>query len=62
MENIEEILVRCNMCEWVGKEDELIPLELEEGIEDCCPKCRTENYLMDLNTGELITRYTSNKK
>lgn len=44
--------VRCNGCEWLGDEDELIFAvavdEPEDGPTHVCPMCSQVGYLMDL--------------
>jgi hypothetical protein len=50
--NLTNELVQCNMCEWVGQEDELIiemetPEESERNFFKACPNCKTDDYLMD---------------
>ena len=50
--------VRCNMCEWEGDEDdlELTPdgfSKLGDRMwQDACPKCKTDEYLMDVGGGD----------
>ena len=40
--------VRCNWCEWVGNENELIVIDEVE----YCPHCGTKGALMDLDDEE----------
>lgn len=47
--------VRCNNCEWQGKEEDLVLLQEEpqEGDVDIdfytgCPNCKTDAYLADI--------------
>lgn len=43
-------IVRCNWCDWVDYEDELLPDEL--GIPECeCPSCNRQENLMDVDYG-----------
>ena len=44
--------VKCVMCEWQGVEEDLIFGEDEEGGFHGCPKCKTDNYLMDVDYEE----------
>ena len=52
MENT--IKVRCNMCEWIGDEEDLVLIcETHKETEyleyyNGCPNCLTDGYLMDL--------------
>lgn len=55
MKNIEEPSIRCNMCDWIGTEEDLIRLTDEEDTLDGCPKCKTDNYLMDLTYPPFLT-------
>lgn len=40
----------CNMCEWEGTEEQLVPYK-DEMMEDVicygCPNCKLDDYLMD---------------
>ena len=49
-----ENAIRCNNCYWKGNEDDLLRLENEDGALDGCPNCKTDNYLMDLDTSKWI--------
>lgn len=48
--------IRCNMCYWVGDEDELTlvkldnddPTKVDDEFIDACPNCKTDEYLMDI--------------
>lgn len=43
------VLVRCNKCGWIGKEDELLRLYYDDV--EYCPKCKSTDALMDLEAG-----------
>ena len=43
------VLVRCNKCGWIGKDEEL-GLYYADDIE-YCPKCKSTEALMDLEAG-----------
>lgn len=38
----------CNMCDTLLNERDLIICIDSDGIHKGCPKCRTDNYLMDI--------------
>ena len=44
----EIIIVRCNTCMWQGEEEDLVLFEDEDGLGKGCPKCETDEYLMDV--------------
>jgi hypothetical protein len=45
----EPAKVTCNWCGWIGTENDIILGEDEDGdLEEFCPKCNKEGYLMDL--------------
>ena len=44
---IEEKKVVCNMCDFIGLEDNLMEIMDGEELTLVCPTCKTDNYLMD---------------
>tara|TARA_B100001093_G_scaffold415112_1_gene405421 strand:+ start:3120 stop:3263 length:144 start_codon:yes stop_codon:yes gene_type:complete len=38
--------VRCNMCMWVGEDENLVRFKDEDGFGKGCPECKTDAYLM----------------
>lgn len=44
--------VRCTMCEWEGKDEDLEFGEDDEGYFRGCPHCHTDAYLMDVEDEE----------
>ena len=44
--------VRCNMCFWVGEDEDLERYfdKEEQQYFDGCPECKTDHYLMDYFT------------
>lgn len=48
------ILVRCNKCGWIGKDDQL-GLYYEDDTE-YCPKCKNVDALMDLDDGNTFEK------
>ncbi len=42
-------LTRCNNCMNVFEEEELELIKDGDGFFPACPKCKTDEYLMDLN-------------
>lgn len=61
-------MVRCNWCEWIGEENDLIRGHDKNGDFDGCPICKTDAYLIDrekkneqtteqLNLTDLIIQY-----
>lgn len=50
---LEDYIVKCNMCNWEGDEEELIIVEeiIDDDHRDFyrgCPNCETDAYLMDI--------------
>jgi len=53
MKSNKEDLVKCNMCEWVGEENQLTilmetPKEEDRNFFKGCPNCKVDDYLMDI--------------
>ena len=61
-EEIPFRIVKCNWCNWIGKEDELTTDK--DNYYTYCPKCGDDNYLMDILDPDdpLYSTYIANKK
>lgn len=42
----EPITVKCNYCDWIGNENQLI---LTEEDTELCPNCEKDGYIMDID-------------
>ena len=40
--------IKCNMCGWKGKDEDLVMFKDKDGFGQRCPKCKTDAYLMDI--------------
>ena len=43
----DDNFVKCNWCDWYGKENELTTDD-DDNSEVCCPNCKSDEHLMDL--------------